>query len=39
MDEMDFIYISGKKLKPQILTLDLMMLSYVGWVTVTKMNP
>jgi hypothetical protein len=39
MDEMDFIYIPGTKLKHQILTLDPMMLFYVGWMTVTTMKP
>lgn len=40
MDEMDFIYISGKKkMKPQILALDQMMLFYVSWMTVTTMKP
>jgi len=38
MDEMDYIYISGKKMKPQILTLH-QMLFYVGWMIVTTMKP
>ena len=39
MEEMDFIYISGKKVKHQILTLDQVMLFYVGWMPVTTVKP